>query len=478
MKKYIFLFCVLIIALVGCDKEVSVTPPLGEPENGYVFINSKPAGSKIFLNGKNTGKVTPDSLISIEFGTANVTLKGNYFYDTAFTVVFTKDIKNSMEIDFTTNPHMRGTLTCNTKPTGAEIFINDSATGFVSPHQFLNVLPGEYKINYKKTGYRTPVYASTVSSGVLTNSYSVMQDTTVWVDYLTTNSGIPTNYLTCVEVDETGNIWVGSTANGLIFYDRTNWVNYTRANSLMPSNYVTSVLNGNNGDIFVGTTSGLVKLNNGNWVIYNTDNSNLLSNYIECIEKDKSGNIWIGTKAGLAKFDGINFTIYTGSNSQLPESHIMALAATSNGKLYIGTYYSGITEINGTVFTNYSYPDYPSMGNYITAACADKSNNVWFGHMPNEAFAGGLSCFNGQTFTTYTTGLPVNFVNCIYVDKNNKKWVGTNNGLVSFFDYEIKETLTSTNSGLNSNLIKQIKQDNSGVYWIVTSDGGLCKYKY
>ncbi len=477
MKKYTLMFCFLLIVFTACEKEVSVTTPLGEPENGYVFVKSTPAGSKIFLNGKNTGKVTPDSLYAIEFGSALVTLRGNYFKDTSLTVVFTKDIKNRLDVDFTTNPGMRGSITCTTKPAGALIFINDSSTGIFTPHKFLDVLPGNYKINYQLKGYRCPSYNSIVSSGVIASSYSVLQDTTVWVDYLVTNSGIPTNSLSCVEADNAGNIWIGSANKGLIYFDKTNWINYSRENSLLPSNAVTAVAKGYNGDIFVGTTNGLVKISSGVWEVFNSDNSALSNDYINCIKKDNIGNIWIGTKGGLFKYNSTGFTIYTGSNSNLPESHITSLAATTLGVLYVGTYQNGVVEINGSVFTRYSISyNYPGLN--ITAAEVDKNNNIWFGHMPASPFVGGISVFNGSTFTSYTAGLPVNSVNNIFVDDNDRKWVSTNDGLAGFGDYSLINVYRTQNSGLKSNFIRGVTQDKNGSLWIVTSDGGLCKFKY
>jgi hypothetical protein len=47
------------IFVSGCDKEISVTPPEQPPQNGKLFVNSDPPDAYIYLNGKNTGDLTP-----------------------------------------------------------------------------------------------------------------------------------------------------------------------------------------------------------------------------------------------------------------------------------------------------------------------------------------------------------------------------------------------------------------------------------
>lgn len=56
-------------------------------ERGNFFIQSQPAGAGIFLNGINTGKVTPDTLNDLEVGSYELTLKLVDFRDTTFTAV-------------------------------------------------------------------------------------------------------------------------------------------------------------------------------------------------------------------------------------------------------------------------------------------------------------------------------------------------------------------------------------------------------
>ena len=52
----------LIFQFVSCEQEVSVTSPITPAPIGYTYNASDPSGAKIYENGKNSGKYTPDSL--------------------------------------------------------------------------------------------------------------------------------------------------------------------------------------------------------------------------------------------------------------------------------------------------------------------------------------------------------------------------------------------------------------------------------
>ncbi len=340
MKKYIILVLILI-AVIGCDKDVYVTPPLEAPANGYAFINSIPSGATIFINGKNSGKVTPDSITYMEYGVFTLTLKKEGFYDSVFTAVFTKDVKNTFSIDFTKNPRMLGSINFTSNPAGAEIFINDSSISKLTPFKLNGIIPGSYVVKCKKVGFRDAESVVKVNSGNIAPAYITLQDTTKWVDYKTTNSGIATNEINCIEIDGNNKIWVGTEGKGISVFNSSTWVNYSTANSLCPSDKIVCIKKDNSGSILIGTDKGFVRYIFGNWEIYNTNNSNLPNNHILDIAVNNN-EIWIATKSGLVKFEDGNFVVYNTGNSALPDNWITAIGFNNNGVLYVGTYSAGI----------------------------------------------------------------------------------------------------------------------------------------
>jgi ligand-binding sensor domain-containing protein len=167
-----------------------------------------------------------------------------------------------------------------------------------------------------------------------------------WRVYNISNSGLPSSRLTSLAIDQEGNIWVGTepygsggtwVGGGLAKFDGANWTVYNTSNSGLPSNYVTAIAIDGQGNKWIGTGGGLAKFDGVNWTVYNWFYSGYPG---KTISIDEQGNIWIGTDGGgLAKFDGANWTVYNTSNSGLPSNWVRAIAIDEQGNKWIGTYY-------------------------------------------------------------------------------------------------------------------------------------------
>ena len=82
--------------------------------------------------------------------------------------------------------------------------------------------------------------------------------------------------------------------------------------------------------------------------------------------------------------------------------------------------------------------------------------------------------FGQQTFVNYTTSnspLVDNRVNCVAVDNNNVKWIGTEWGLMSYDE----SNWVDYSSNVNYNPIRCVEFDNQGKMW-VGSLGGLFRF--
>ena len=107
-----------------------------------------------------------------------------------------------------------------------------------------------------------------------------------------------------IEIDDAGYIWAGpSPYGGIEKGDGTFWNTYNMSNSGIPSNYVSCIAIDGSGNKWIGTDSGLTKFDGTIWTTYNKLNSGLPDNRIYCISIDRYGNKWIGTYPGLAVFN-------------------------------------------------------------------------------------------------------------------------------------------------------------------------------
>lgn len=110
--------------------------------------------------------------------------------------------------------------------------------------------------------------------------------------------------------------------------------------------------------------------------------------------------------------------------------------------------------------------------NTTYAITTDNSGTVWVGT------DGGLSKFDGATWTTYTTaeGLPDDAIRSLFVAPDGMLWIGTFfSGLVSF-NGNTFTTYNTTNSGLPDNFVKSMAFEAPGTLWIGTGSG-LAKLK-
>lgn len=142
----------------------------------------------------------------------------------------------------------------------------------------------------------------------------------------------------------------------------------------------------------------------------------------------------------------------------------------SRGHLWFGTNGGGISRFDGSTFTNFTQ-DQGLAGNILRSMLEDSKGNIWFGTIS------GVSKYDGYTFTNFNQedGLADDGVFSILEDKNGNLWFGTGGGGVSKFDGE-KFTTFTTDEGLADNFVISILEDKEGNLYFGTYGGGFSKY--
>ena len=279
-----------------------------------------------------------------------------------------------------------------------------------------------------------------------------------WTVYNISNSILPGNLVTCLAIDGSGNIWMGTydldidNGGGLIKYDGVNWTVYNTSNSGLPGNIVRCLAIDGSGNMWIGTDGGgLVKYDGTNWIVYNTSNSGLPDNSVDCLAIDLSGNIWIGTRnywgGELVKYDGTDWTVYNTSNSGLDfrKDHVSYLLVDRNNNIWICILglYGGLVKYDGTNWTIYNTSNSGLPNNSVNCLSTEGSGNIWIGT------GDGLAKYDGIKWTVYDTsnsGLPDNWVSHLTIDENGNKWIGTWNGLAVFNEGGIVSSIESENN--------------------------------
>jgi ligand-binding sensor domain-containing protein/signal transduction histidine kinase/CheY-like chemotaxis protein len=241
--------------------------------------------------------------------------------------------------------------------------------------------------------------------------------------------------------DKYGQLWVGTEDAGLNRINlKTGAITQFKADgkpeSISYRNIHGIVADGN--ELWIGTYEhGLDVMNlTTNKVIRHYDASNkpnsLASNFIISLYKTRAGDILAGTWNGLFKYNRKedNFMAMPFFNS-----HIQCMHEDENGTLWVGTYGDGVYYLNEQKNSKGRMEYHPGNNNglpnnYVNNLFEDKEKNFWF------CTERGLSFFNPITkkIKNYTVedGLPDNQIFRIMEDDSGKFWISTAKGLSRF----------------------------------------------
>ncbi|MBI3621068.1 MAG: hypothetical protein HY208_02615 [Nitrospirae bacterium] len=151
-------------------------------------------------------------------------------------------------------------------------------------------------------------------------------------------------------------------------------------------------------------------------------------------------NLWMGTSKGLIRFNTANgeFQTYSPQSTEggIVSKGIYVIRVDPKGNKWVGTYGGGLSKFDGTTWTRYTSSD--GLGdNWIYDLLFDQSGTMWV------ATWSGVSVFDGTRFKTYTVkdGLADKWVYSMVLDRDGIFWFGTEAG-VSRFDRKSWTTYT------------------------------------
>jgi len=303
----------------------------------------------------------------------------------------------------------------------------------------------------------------------------------------TSAHGLLHNLINSITEDSQGNIWF-STFGGVSKYDGVSFKNFTTANGL-PDNDVLQTLEDSKGNIWHSTPKGLCRYSPetidtaaGIFIQYDEKNG-FFEQYTRAIIEDKNGSIWISVDRGVLKYDPLaetnrNVFFYDYSKlTGLEGIFVNSLAEDSEGLIWFGTdmgvfrFDPEKARTGNIAFINYTTDD-GLVSNKITSVLEDNEGNIWFGSKS------GVSAFNkvNSSFLNFTSeqGLVNNSIICMTEDDAGSIWFGTIGGGLSRFDG--LSTLEYTeDQGLFGKVVFSIAEDNDGHLWFGVQENGITK---
>lgn len=257
----------------------------------------------------------------------------------------------------------------------------------------------------------------------------------------------------------------------------------------LSNNYVVSIAQDKKGFLWFATEEGLNKFDGSRFIPFYKNNENVQSingNELNCLLDDPQDSIlWIGTqRAGINAYNYANNTFKSYQHKEedptsLTTNDITNIIASSDGNLWICTFWKGIDYFDKKKeeFLHYNTQTIPGLGsNHIWALEEGKDNKIYIGHV-NEGFSilstKDKRAKNYRHIPEDPNSIPGNEVTCIYMDRNEHIWVGTNNGLALYIPQSDHFISLGKIYKELSHRVFDIKQINSNKLWIALEFGGI-----
>jgi streptogramin lyase len=278
--------------------------------------------------------------------------------------------------------------------------------------------------------------------------------------------------------DKKGNIWFGTTNEGVYRYDGKSLTNFRTGNGLRNDN-IFSIVEDNAGDIWFGTALGISRYDGKTFAGIPADPTE--NNTVTCILADKAGKLWFASDNGVYCFDGKTFTNFLESRGLVNKNGlklqiVQHMLEDKNGNIWFSTKTEGICRYDGKSIISYK----PDNELWFRGLLEDKNGNIWAG----TRFR-GVYRYDGTTFSKVSLNESIDSYTVLSIiqDRSGNIWFGTEAGDLSKRNNEggvwIYNGITFKNlsikDGLTQSCVWCILEDSSGGFWFGTRNG-FCRY--
>ena len=253
----------------------------------------------------------------------------------------------------------------------------------------------------------------------------------------------------------------------------------------LSNNYIVGITQDKDGFIWFATEEGLNKFDGSRFINYYKHTNSLSANELNRIYADPDKPvIWIATqRAGLNAYDYEKNTlkVYTHDDNNphsILTNDVTAIASSADGNLWISTYHRGVEffDKENETFTHYNTSGLPELqSDNIWSILDDNNGNLYIGHVQQGMSILSVNSRQVKRFRhnpDVPNSIPGNDIRCIYKDKNNNIWVGTDKGL-ALFNSETDHFTVLGNNDLLSSPIFDIRQMNDNKLWVTTEFNGI-----
>ncbi len=292
----------------------------------------------------------------------------------------------------------------------------------------------------------------------------------------TTQGSKPGDNVHCGLMDQAGNLWFGTTSEGIYKYDGKSFSQFTEEDGLS-SNMVHHLLEDKEGKIWVATSNGVNVFDGTDFSSFEipltadrpANSYNDRKDVFSMIQA-KSGELWFATIDGVVIYDGDSFTAFQvneGASGFLSSNNnVEYILEDDSGNFWFGGRgNAGVFRYDGNAITNLK----PNGEEWAWPVLQDKNGGIWFSNW------NGAYLFDGNSFTSFSknNGLAGDVVARIIEDRKGNIWIG-GEGLARFDGESFSQF--STEDGLQNNSIFSLVEDKDGNIWVGTREVGLSRF--
>lgn len=269
--------------------------------------------------------------------------------------------------------------------------------------------------------------------------------------------------------DQQGRFWMATDGMGVYRFSGEDVVHIDKADGL-PSNYVTCLEKDQKGRVWIGTREGICYWRNGNLKVFTQENGLCFDN-IGMLLVDRQDNVWMSSVAyGLCRFSRDNFILHARKEG-IEEPLVWSIARNAEGDLLVGTerglYIKGPNRFE-------QVEDLPEGFSHarFTRLLTDSKGRTWLGS------SRGLLMYNGTAYRSIATrsDLIGGSIFAVHEDPNGTMWFSTESKLFSWTAAKgLAEVEAVSERKVRS--ILEIKDNPKGGLLLVSISDGLLTYQ-
>ena len=305
--------------------------------------------------------------------------------------------------------------------------------------------------------------------------------------------GLPANFVTDIQLDGGGRLWVGTDGGGVVWRDTPRGEFHSllarlTAASARGLEYVRAIRFDSSGRLWIGSRGdGLAVFDpeRGRLERFRHEGNHaggLSDDAIFALVVDPKGGVWVGTQSGLDRIEPATRAFQHITLAPGGAVRVRALAADAGGMLWIGTD-NGLLRLDPTTGEQHRYQhdaaDPRSLpSDRVQALHVDTQQRLWIGT------ADGLALLDREsnTFDRYRNdpsdpaSLPDNCILTLYEDRTGLLWIGTRFGGVARWNprtWSLGQHTAGPEEDMAGRNVMAFTEDAAGRLWVATFDGGI-----